>query len=453
MAIREEPAITLASGERAEVRVFTGDEHGNVECIAYVRRKDSVATFVLSCGARGDSTGAWAFQGDGFQGFPAERHIRREGLRAACGRLLRFTLRPEDRPDRHRSGALRTGIPTGPCSSPGTFVSFRYALTSLSGSQEMSKTITLKDVSPASVTLDYREAPPPGAGKEGGRARLHLSRNRAVFTQAEEEFLDRDPLAALLGFDVRRYLDDPQALHSGEGREDLDWKGRRLATDWTRLRFGAAGAQTTVTMWFCDEVPGGLFRFIKEAAGPPAFREELVVEDVKAVRADPASIERLSAGREPVTVEVPAISYVLKRFASLSQLTEMGMLKMPMGSGGADQASVVSPAEHHQRLLEIKERFDDEKRKVVAELGPEETHKLVPFMGSFETFLSLGIKGTELNARLLDPGSAIAQDRKAQKALAVELLDLREQYRGRPGVSGSPRRLGRRYHEIRQAAG
>ena len=43
------PPIKLSSGETAEVRLFTGDMHGNYECIAYASKFDSVAMYVLSC--------------------------------------------------------------------------------------------------------------------------------------------------------------------------------------------------------------------------------------------------------------------------------------------------------------------------------------------------------------------------------------------------------------------
>ncbi|MCK7515026.1 MAG: hypothetical protein MZV70_70795 [Desulfobacterales bacterium] len=268
-------------------------------------------------GARGIRPERGAFQGDGFQGFPAERHIRREGLRAASGRLSGFpsgrrtAWTGTDRApfgrvfllDPVRAGDIRLLPirPDVPVGVPGD-VENHHAQGRVTGIRHAG----LPGGPAARRRRGGRPGPPPSICETGPCSR-RPRRNSWTGT----------PSRRFSASTSRRYLDDPQALHSGEGREDLDWKGRRLATDWTRLRFGAAGAQTTVTMWFCDEVPGGLFRFIKEAAGPPAFREELVVEDVKAVRADPASIERLSAGREPVTVEVPAISYVLKRFASI----------------------------------------------------------------------------------------------------------------------------------------
>ncbi|MCK7515027.1 MAG: hypothetical protein MZV70_70800 [Desulfobacterales bacterium] len=132
----------------------------------------------------------------------------------------------------------------------------------------------------------------------------------------------------------------------------------------------------------------------------------------------------------------------------------MGMVEMPMGSGGADQASVVSPAEHHQGSLEIKERFDGEKRKVVAELGPEETHKLVPFMGSFETFPFFRDQGHRTQHPSSRSGIRHCPGPKSPKGAGRRATrPPRTDIAGRPGVSGSPRRLGRRYHEIRQAAG
>lgn len=41
--------ITLSSGQIAQVRLLSGDQWGNYECIAYAQKGTSVAIYVLSC--------------------------------------------------------------------------------------------------------------------------------------------------------------------------------------------------------------------------------------------------------------------------------------------------------------------------------------------------------------------------------------------------------------------
>jgi len=65
LKVEKEKNIKLKSGQEAQVRLFSGDQYGNYEAIAYVEAFGSVGMFVLSCRSK-----------DGFKrSFPAFKEV------------------------------------------------------------------------------------------------------------------------------------------------------------------------------------------------------------------------------------------------------------------------------------------------------------------------------------------------------------------------------------------
>jgi hypothetical protein len=391
--------ITLASGQKALVRGFTGDQFGNHECIAYAQLGQSVASFVLSCR---DKDGYDKSAGP-FKGMVAQAEL----IKMEFG----------DRPEPAREEAV-TPSPTSYGYShwskfkPGTFVAFRYTMKSAQTSEEMIRTITLKEATPGFIRLDYQEAPAATA-KAPVPTPVSLYQNRQEdYGEAEEEFETSTPVESLLGYGIAGYLKDRRGRRIDNGEEEIDWRGGKLRTRWTKLGLGAGEAPMTITVWWCDEVPGGLFRFVREIEGAAASHEEVVVSDLRAIAASPDEIERLRASRQPITIEVPADDYIKTRLRSFRMFSDQIM---------------ISP-DFYRNLKAIKLGFDADRRRIAAELGPQEASKLTIFLDQLDALFAISVKAGEIMTKAQEQAARGELDEAAAGGIQAGLTSLRDQF-------------------------
>jgi hypothetical protein len=434
MEIKTLEPITLLSGEKAQVRAFTGDPFGNLECVAYAQRGTGVAIFVLTCRNK--------------EGYDKSIGLFREMVARSTLVKMAFGDKPpipvdskwiSGNPGREPAPPSAAARASGGYSywskfKPETFVSFKYSMNSGQTSQDMLKTVTLKKVTPEAVSLEYQESPyaAPGRPSPETPSSLYLQ-TPFEFRDADEEFQGLDPLGTLLGFDVARILKDPQGTRVGDGREEFDGKGGKLQTVWAKFRFGGPNARMTITVWLSDEVPGGLFKLVKELEGAASFREEVAVEDYRVALVDPAELERLRASRKPIIIEIPANTYFMNRFRFFNRIRDL-QTEMRTALSSVNNAAQPDPRKLAADLLEkfqdIKNEFEEDRQKAAAEMGPFEMAKLAPYLGEAERFIILSVKLAEIlgvavegaRDKSIDEASLAAIDEKMRN-LKSEILN------------------------------
>ncbi len=408
--------ISLVTGEVAEVRRFTGDQFGNHECVAYAQLGDSVASFSLSCRSK-----------DGY-----EKSVGPFKDMVASAVLIKMSFADKAPPRPEKAGMPSRGLygySHWARFKPGTFVSFRYTMESAQASEEMAKTITLKEVTPGFVRLEFQEAPAAAGGSVKGPALLY-QHNQMDFGEAEEEFEKDYPVESLLGYGIAGYLEAPQARPIGGGQADVDWKGGKLPATWTKLKFESGAGPMTITVWRCGSVPGGLFKFVREFEGAAASREEVVVSDFRAIGASPAEVERLRATRVPVTIEAPAGEYFQTRCRLIDRLKNLATAVVTLQAGGpGEEPSLLAMASSDllQNLDLIKVEFDADRQKIAAELGPQEAAKLAPVFGLTEALLAIQLKITAVAAKVEEKAAGGALDEAGIASLTAEMKDLVDQ--------------------------
>lgn len=411
LEVRTLPSIVLVTGQEALVRRFMGDRFGNHECVAYAQLGRSVASFVLSCRTQA--------------GY--EKSIGPFLDMVAQVSLVKMQMGVQPAP------AVEVAVePAGPASygyshwirfKPGTFVSFKYTLRSPRASEEMIKTITLKEATAGFIRLDYQESPPvPGAARiEHPPAYVEMTktedllyqRRQEDYGEAEEEFETTSPVESLLNYGISGYLEDPRCRPLGNGEEEVDWRGRKLRTSWTKLRLGSGDVPTTtVTIWRCDKVPGGLFRFLREIGGDTASREEVVVGDLHVIPASAAEIETLRASRQPVTIEVPAMNYIRARCRAIGMFRDL---------------MVISP-DLNRNLDHVKSVFDADRQRISSELDPQEAAKLAPVLDGIEAVLGHRQKAAEVLTKALEKAARGPIDEAAARGIEAELAGLKSQF-------------------------
>jgi hypothetical protein len=408
LAVASLPPITLRSGEEALTRKFTGDAYGNFECIAYAQLGRSVVMFVLSC--RNEA---------GYQ-----RCLGPFTFMIAQAGLLRVTsdgqLSP-DRPEPKAAGMAGYGYSHWSLFKPGTFVSYRSTMTSPQAAEEMTKTVTLREVAPGFVRLEYQEAPPASVKPERADVLLY-QRRQEDFGEAEEEFQASSVIESLLGYDIAGWLRAPNCRPEGEGEEELDWRGGKIRAVWTKIHLDGA-MPITVIFWRSESVPGGLFKLVRDFEGPAAAREELTVVDLRAIPASAAEVEALRNAREPVAIEVPAWDYLKRRCSALSPREDK------------DSALLIDP-EGEPRLARSdpasssgldKVAFESEKLRIANELGPQELTKLTPVLDLIEHLLEIRVAAAQAIAEARR-GKENQEPNKVPAALQAQLESFKDEF-------------------------
>jgi hypothetical protein len=399
--------VGLASGQESLVRRFRGDPFGNHECIAYAQLGGSVAVFVLSCRTS--------------EGYEKSVGPFRDMVAKAA--LVKMQSGKEPQP----AGEEAAG-PAGPVSygyshwarfKAGTSVSFTYTMRSPAASEEMVKTITLKEVTPGFVRLDYREsAPAPAAAPAAARpgTKTIASAGAGIYQyreedygEAEEEFETTTPVESLLGYGISGYVSSARSRPLGSGEEEIDWRGGKLKTSWAKYRFASGAMPVILSIWRCKDVPGGLFKFVREIEGEAASREEVVVSALHIVQASAEEIAGLLAARQPVIIEVPARDYLRVRCRLFRTFVEELTVSLdPQGE-----------------LADIKAEFDLDRGRISEELGPTESAKLAPLLDIFEASIKLRQRVAEIMTKTKDDVAAGRIDEEDAREILAETEKLR----------------------------
>lgn len=400
--------ILLLSGQRALVRRLALDQLGNSECFACAQLGSSVAVFVFSCrSAEGYAKGIDAFN----------ETVAAAGLIAMSG----ADGAPPGNGESGRPFRTPTGYSHWAQYKPGAFVTFKYTMTSARTSGECLKTIKLKEVTPGFVRLAYQEA----ASKPGAAPSAYYDHQEVDFGEAEEEFTRESPVESLLNYHIFDALDDVRARTVDSGTEEVELKGRKFLTVWTKLELESEGLVTTMSFWRCEGVPGGLWRFVREYTGAASSREEVVVADFAAPAASPEETSKLRAGREPVTIEVPAEAYLRARCRLPERLMNLGP-GLFKSRGDSSWPPNMSPGDLLQALDLMKVEFEADRQRIFTELGPQGSAMLVPVLDLYRDILSLEIKIGERWAEIEKRG--VSFDDKAEAEAFFRALT--EDYRG-----------------------
>jgi hypothetical protein len=269
---------------------------------------------------------------------------------------------------------------------PGASVTFRYRMKSAHSSQEMLKTITLEDVTPDSVILEYREWPAASAAGTDPRKAMPLQRSRFEFRAASAGFDADDLFGGQLSFNPVNVLRGAWQDLTGQGVEDLEVKGVRLPTEWRRFEYGELLDRTMITIWTSDAVPGAVAKMVRVLGGDDSFTEEFDVEDFRAAKAEPQDLERLRAARKPVFVETTVKDYVLGRFHFTESLGDASrrlwktVSAYPSNSEADWVDTMAGLSALSERFREALAQFKEDDRAAVAELGTAEAAKLRPLV-------------------------------------------------------------------------
>jgi hypothetical protein len=424
ITIEELEPIVLRSGGQALVRSYSGGAYPSYERVAYAVYGTGAATYVLTCRTRdGLDKTAGLFRDMVAGSYPVK--LRFEG-KTPIVTLLEpetsaistenvekgETAAPKDAeaaPPLWRQG----GYSYWSRFRPGTYVIFRYSLRSPASDQDMLKMITLKEITPDAVVLEFRESAdvPSGTSPQEGLSAA-VERSRFEFRAADEAFQKKDLFGGELSLSPAYILEDYDNEKTGEGVEDIDWQGTKLPTEWRKFNFGAPAAPTTVSLWLSDAIPGTVAKIVREMGGAAVFKEEFVLVDYKVIAAEPAEIEQLRAARKPVLVEIPVPSYAAARFPSMDRLrrafSDLSRGPVFLASKGNydwfDQMLQVSPFPGIFR--DIGSQLAKEKKEAAEELGEQEMAKLRPLVATMGRLAELHTRLAEVVVNYLSKTAA-----------------------------------------------
>jgi hypothetical protein len=237
-------------------------------------------------------------------------------------------------------------------------------------------------------------------------------------------------LSGMIGIEADRILKDPSGVRLDSGTEDLSVKGGVLRTTRTKLQFGRPETPTTMTLWTCEEIPGKLARFIREIqTGGAAYREDVRAVDFLSVKAEPAEIETLRAGRKPMPIEVTGMTFMGQecRFFddSESLLKDWPGLKSALtaivpGSSNTDWTGVNKKfIPFMEKARDLKKHLEEDQARAQAILTASEFEKLKLIWAAASRFIDVFLKSHEAMAYVTSLESGCQTQ--------TELLDLLEE--------------------------
>lgn len=387
--VEELAPIVIRNGTEALVRTYSGGGYANFESVAYAQKGTSAVTYVLTCRNRQGYEKALA----PFREMVAGSHL---ATITFDGKTPKAVIPDVEAPE------ISGGYSYWSRYKPGTYVAFRYSLKTAQSAQVMLKTIELREVRPDAVVLQFKESPdPPSENSLQNNTKAAGQKNLFFFQEADDGFGSMDLFDGQLSLSPAGILEDPQGERAGEGVEELIWKGTKLPAAWKRIRFGDPGARITVTLWLSDEVPGRVARIVRELEGGSGFREEFMVDDFRVIKAEPAELDRLRAGRKPALVEISAQSYVDARFRFSASLGRVfgdfpgGLAVFSVGAN-TDWAGLVEKLSPFlEKFGEIKRQQDEDKKIVAGELEQGELAKLRPLTERVDLLAGLYVRWAE----------------------------------------------------------
>jgi hypothetical protein len=435
--VEELEPVALRNGKAAFVRSYSGGAYPSFECVAYAQYGTGAAVYVLTCRTQaGYEKTADLFRRIVARSYPVNMR--------SDGKTPIVTLNEPEAPVNSvgdQGEVENSGLKNAGTAPPlwrqggysywsrfksGSYVTFRYSLKSAASAPDMLKTITLREVRPDSVVLEFKES---SAGRPERTPSSSLSvayqRSRFEFLAADEDFQNKDLFGGQLSFSPTYILEDSRGEKIGEGVEVLDWKGVDILSAWKKIRFGGPSVRTTVTIWLSEAVPGMVARMVRELEGGAAFTEEFVIDDFKAIRAEPADIERLRAERKPVLIEIPASSYVGNRFrftenidaASRGFWDAVSSLWSNGNADWVDDMTKVSP--FPAKFRDIERQLEEDEKRAAKELEKDEAAKLRPLIEQMKRLAGLHARLAEIVVDFLSKSALTPPD----PSLAASMME------------------------------
>jgi hypothetical protein len=177
--------------------------------------------------------------------------------------------------------------------------------------------------------------------------------------------------------DTKLFLD---ADEISVGKETLDIGGQTIKTDSYTLTFKYPQVTTTITIWYADDIPGGVARYKREirAAGTSTL-EEIAVEEFHSLRMSENEYQNPSLATRK---EIPGSTYLGKRlhFFEDEQVVEIGW-RMIAKTLKEKNAELLLPEINalFDDANRWKGRFEEDQRHLITELSEQDRGKLQPF--------------------------------------------------------------------------
>jgi len=272
---------------------------------------------------------------------------------------------------------------------PGSFITFLCRSIGAGGNREWLMTFTLKQVTPQTAVIDYRESYPAGA-KQAAQQQGVLLGEQFAFEAHDVPEESPNLFASHFDFNPYTYLQESAETTLAETAEDITVKNNKIRAARTESRFGTDVIRTTITIWRSEDVPGCIVKCLHRIEGAAVRVSEYEVVDFLKIKADPAEIARLRAERKPVAVVVSGTSFIFEQFrffkdfeAVLSLQKQLQTMFQSIGpeNPNMDWPAIVNAGEEcvaAARLL--KNHLDEDRSNSETTLEAKEFDKLRPFL-------------------------------------------------------------------------
>lgn len=165
------------------------------------------------------------------------------------------------------------------------------------------------------------------------------------------------------------------------GKEEIDIKGNMIDTQRFTLTFEAPQAKTSISIWYADDIPGGIARYTREVhTTGTSVLEEILVEDFYSIKKNEAEFRNPPwAARS----EVPGSTFLGKKLKYFEDARiveiEWGMFLKSVKEKLATELLPKLSA-----LLEDakrwKSRFEEDLKSIDGQLSKDDRAKLEPFL-------------------------------------------------------------------------
>jgi hypothetical protein len=203
---------------------------------------------------------------------------------------------------------------------PGSFVSFKLKSQIGEVAKETLKIFTLKKISPKDVVIEIKETVPEEAVTDevGGKHGWIVLEFR--FQANEDPYDDDDLFRGELGVNLYKVINDIEGTRTDEGIEEIEVNGVKLKAKRIRVQFDEFETETTIYVWFSDEIPGKVVKYTREIKGSISVKEEVVATDFKAIKLDPSDSEFEWIKKIPAVKETNGRTFIMKNLRFFDDL-------------------------------------------------------------------------------------------------------------------------------------
>jgi hypothetical protein len=164
------------------------------------------------------------------------------------------------------------------------------------------------------------------------------------------------------------------------GKDALDIDGQTVNADSYTLTFQYPQVTTTITIWYADDIPGGVARYKREIrAGGTSTLEEIAVEEFHSLRMSETEYQNPALATRNA---IPGSTYLGKRlrFFEDEQVVEMGWQMIAKTLKEKDAALLLPKINAlFDDAKRWKERFEEDQGHLIKELSEQDWGKLRPF--------------------------------------------------------------------------